>query len=71
MVDVVADLQQVTVTGEGRPLVSHAHCWASAVTMTNPAHVDSAARLRAAFANRDRAGDAATLPSIKHGEQPH
>ncbi len=37
MVDAVADLGQVTITGDGRTLGSHVRCWASAVTVIDPA----------------------------------
>ena len=49
MVDAAADLETVTVTADGRPVASHARSWVSAATVIEPAHVESAARLRAAF----------------------
>lgn len=49
LVDVVADLDTVTVTFDGRLIGRHARSWVSAATVIDPAHVEAAARLRAAF----------------------
>lgn len=49
MVDVVADLDTVTITADGRMVGTHARSWVSAATVIDAAHVESAARLRAAF----------------------
>jgi transposase len=49
MVTVRADLGQVTVALEGRTLASHERVWGLGQTITDPAHVASAARLRTAF----------------------
>ena len=49
MVDVVADLEQVTVRLDGRVVADHPRSWATALTITDPAHVAVAARLRKAF----------------------
>lgn len=49
MVDVRADLEHVTVTLESREVASHARVWGSAQTITDPAHVIEARRLREEF----------------------
>jgi hypothetical protein len=49
MVDVRADLHQVTVTLESRVVASHRRAWGSAQTITDPAHIALARRLREAF----------------------
>lgn len=49
MVDVHADLQQVTVHLDGLVLARHQRAWGSTQTITDPEHVASASRLRAAF----------------------
>jgi transposase len=56
MVDVVADLDEVTVTGDSRQLARHARSWTSAATVIDAGHVTAAARLRAAF-QRPRAAE--------------
>lgn len=50
MVDVVADLDQVTVQLGGRLVAQHPRSWGNALTITDPGHVTTAARLREAFA---------------------
>ena len=42
-------LAQVTVTRSGRLLAVHDRCWASRQTLTDPAHVATAAALRHQF----------------------
>ena len=49
MVEASAGLGTVTITADGRLVGSHARSWTSAATVIDPAHVESAARLRAAF----------------------
>lgn len=49
MVDVVADLERVVVRLDGRVVGDHRRSWGSALTITDPAHVAAAARLREAF----------------------
>ena len=49
MVDVVADLDQVQVRLEGRVVAEHPRSWGTALTITDPAHVAAAARLRQEF----------------------
>ena len=49
MVEVRADLATVTVTCEGRVVAAHDRCWATTQTITDPAHVATAGRLRQAF----------------------
>lgn len=51
MVDVAADLRRVAVTREGRVLAEHDRRWSRGLTVTDPLHVESAARLRAQFQN--------------------
>ena len=49
MVDVAADLERVRVRAEGRQIVEHQRVWARGMTVTDPAHVQTAARLRKQF----------------------
>jgi hypothetical protein len=49
MVTVHADLTTVTVTCAGRVVATHPRCWATAQTITDPAHVATARRLREAI----------------------
>ena len=49
MVDVQADLQNVTVHLDGHVLARHERAWGSAQVITDPEHVASAKRLREAF----------------------
>ncbi|WP_220183419.1 IS21 family transposase [Kocuria rosea] len=49
MVEVTADLDRVLVRHQGRVVAEHARCWASATTVTDPAHVATAAVLRRAY----------------------
>ncbi len=49
MVDVAADLQRVRVRAEGRIVAEHTRVWARGTTLTDPAHVHAAARLRRQF----------------------
>jgi hypothetical protein len=49
MVDVASDLERVRVRCEGRIVGEHARVWARGTTRTDPAHVDTAARLRKQF----------------------
>ncbi len=49
MVDVTADLDRVRVRLEGRLVADHARVWARRVTVTDPAHVATAALLRQQF----------------------
>ncbi|WP_370586001.1 IS21 family transposase [Tessaracoccus sp. MC1756] len=48
-VDVTADLDTVRVRCAGRLVAEHRRCWGRSVTITDPAHVQSAAALRRAF----------------------
>jgi hypothetical protein len=45
-VEVRADLQQVTVSCDGRMVAAHQRCWAAHQTITDPAHRQAAAALR-------------------------
>ena len=49
MVDVAADLDRVRVRAEGRVAAEHVRVWARGTTITDPAHVETAARLRKEF----------------------
>lgn len=49
MVEVTAGLDQVMVTRGGQILARHPRCWATRQVITDPAHVEAAARLRAAY----------------------
>ncbi len=49
MVEVVADLDQVKVHLGGRLVAQHPRSWGNALTITDPDHVTTAARLREAF----------------------
>jgi transposase len=49
IVDVSADLEQVRVRVDGCAVADHARVWARSKTVTDPAHVESARRLRAQF----------------------
>jgi hypothetical protein len=51
MVNVRADLSQVTVALDGRVLACHDRVWGSGQTITDPTHVAAAARMRVAFQN--------------------
>jgi hypothetical protein len=51
-VDVVADLTTITITCTGRLVGSHRRCWSTHQTITDPAHVSTAAGLRTAFKAR-------------------
>jgi len=47
-VDIVMDLQKITVTCDGRLVATHDRCWAAHQSITDPAHREAAAALRAA-----------------------
>jgi len=49
LVDVSADLDRVRVRADGRIVGDHARVWARGTTVTDPAHVATAARLRKQF----------------------
>lgn len=49
MVDVAADLDRVRVRAEGRVVAEHPRVWARGTTITDPAHVETAAWLRKQF----------------------
>ena len=53
-VDVTADLERVRVRHEGRVVADHARVWARGLTVTDPAHVQTAARLRHDFQHPKR-----------------
>ena len=49
MVGVSADLERVRVHAEGRLITEHDRVWARGITLTDPTHVETAARLRKQF----------------------
>jgi hypothetical protein len=49
LVDVTGDLDRVRVRLDGRIVANHQRVWARGTTVTDPAHVESAARLRRQF----------------------
>ncbi|HUG51242.1 MAG TPA: IS21 family transposase [Terrimesophilobacter sp.] len=49
LVDVSADLDRVRVRADGRIVADHARVWARGMTVTDPAHLEIAARLRKQF----------------------
>jgi hypothetical protein len=49
MVEVAADLERVRVRCEGRVVAEHTRLWARGTTLTDPAHVETAAWLRKQF----------------------
>jgi hypothetical protein len=49
LTDVTADLNTVTARCDGTLVASHQRCWARRQTITDPVHVQSAARLRADY----------------------
>jgi hypothetical protein len=49
MVDVAADLERVRVRADGRVVAEHCRVWARGTTVTDPAHVETAAWLRKQF----------------------
>jgi hypothetical protein len=52
IIEVTADLHRVLVRCQGRVVADHPRCWASATTVTDPAHVATAAVLRRAYQQR-------------------
>lgn len=52
LVDVTADLERVRIRCEGRVITEHERLWARGVTLTDPEHVATAARLRKQFQQR-------------------
>ncbi|NJC68073.1 IS21 family transposase [Planosporangium flavigriseum] len=62
-VDVVADPQQVGVVCEGRQVARHERCWARHQSITDPAHRQAAADLRAA---RRLAAPAPLTAQVEH-----
>lgn len=49
LVDVYADLERVQVRCRGRLVADHPRCWARRQVITDPAHVATAAQMRAAY----------------------
>ena len=66
-VDVAASMSTVTVSCDGQPVAHHPRSWAKAQVITDPAHVQSAARLRSAYnAERQRRADTARRHTDGH-----
>jgi len=59
MVDVAADLERVRVRADGRIVAEHPRVWARGTTITDPAHVQTAAWLRKQFQQPHAAAAAA------------
>jgi Mu transposase, C-terminal domain/Helix-turn-helix domain of resolvase len=62
LVDVTADLGRVQARADGRVVADHARVWARGLTITDPAHLQTARRLRQEFRqppNQAPAGDLA------------
>ena len=59
MVDVAADLERVRIRLEGRLVAEHQRVWARGMTITDPAHVQTAAWLRKQFQQPHAAAAAA------------
>ena len=57
LVDVTADLDRVRVRCDGRLVANHQRVWARGTTVTDPAHVSQAARLRRDFQHPRAAQD--------------
>jgi hypothetical protein len=55
-VEVVADLERVRAWCDGRLVADHDRCWARHQTISDPAHVSAAARLRAEHRGLQRGG---------------
>jgi hypothetical protein len=55
LVDVTADLDRVRVRADGRIVANHTRVWARDTTVTDPVHLETAARLRRQFQHRDDA----------------
>jgi len=66
-VEVVADLERVTVTCGGQQVAAHPRCWAVHQTITDPAHAQAAAALRGS--RLQSASAAAQTPTETEVEQ--
>lgn len=69
-VDVHATLEDVTVTCQGQVVAHHRRCWARRQTITDPAHVEAAARLRSAW-KHDQSARAAARAGARRHEDGH
>lgn len=56
MVDVSGSLERIQVRLDGRVVADHQRCWAVRQTITDPAHRESAARLRTRYWHQSRPG---------------
>ena len=61
LIDIYADLDMVTARCDGLLVASHPRCWARRQTVTDPVHVQAAARLRADYQHVKTAAPEATL----------
>jgi transposase len=61
LVEVTADLDRVRVRADGRLAADHVRVWARSTTVTDPAHLQAAARLREQYRKPRAAGQADDL----------
>jgi hypothetical protein len=71
LVDVTASPTRVLVTCDATVVADHARCWAHRVVVTDPAHVATAATLRAAFGADRAAREHAARAAARHGVRHH
>ncbi len=62
LVDVTADLHRVQIRAGGRLVADHTRMWGAAMTITDPTHLSTAARLRKEFQDRPAPSDAVQVP---------
>jgi hypothetical protein len=63
-VDVIAALETVTVSPDGRCVGTHTKSWGAGLTLTDPEHVEAAQTMRKAFQNPAPPGDTAGLRDL-------
>jgi Helix-turn-helix domain of resolvase len=61
LVDVTADLARVQARADGRAVADHARVWARGITITDPAHLQTARRLRQEYRQPRRQAPAGDL----------
>jgi transposase len=61
LVEVTADLDRVRVRAAGHVVADHARVWARGITITDPAHAETARRLRHEFSQARRPGPGSDL----------
>lgn len=64
MVDITADLERVKIRAGGRLVADHARSWISGQQLTDPAHVQAAARLRRQYQTRQQTKVTATSDDL-------